>query len=159
MVIAFNRIKLTQKLNHRPREIGRTWLWGELEKIVRFKNLKKQYCFSKRPSFSGEKQVYASFLVYLWLNQTSMPSCSNQKGFLGAWCLLECLALFFASSFQKRPKKTWLELEIFYSEKKKTFKRIKTFLCWEHSKIYAKKRVIYAPFYHRRLSNWSEMSC
>ncbi len=24
---------------HRPREIGQTWLWGELEKIARFEKL------------------------------------------------------------------------------------------------------------------------
>ncbi len=34
---------------HRPREIGRAWQWGELEKMAHFKNL----CFSKGPSFSG----------------------------------------------------------------------------------------------------------
>jgi hypothetical protein len=40
--------------HHRPREIGRAWLWAELEKIARFKRLENSSLyFQNNPAFPG----------------------------------------------------------------------------------------------------------
>jgi hypothetical protein len=53
---------------NRPREIGRAWLWAELEKIARFKRKKFQPLLSKWPSFSVANWKTKFIRVYrdLW---------------------------------------------------------------------------------------------
>ncbi len=52
-------------IEHRPREIGWTWLWGKLEKLARIEKLENSIIvFQNDVAFLGvelKKQVYPSF--------------------------------------------------------------------------------------------------
>ncbi len=73
--------------SHRPREIGRAWLWGELEKIARFKILENSSLYFQndlaflgrigKPSLSEFPEIYGqaiTIFAQVWRNRRRYPN-------------------------------------------------------------------------------------
>ena len=54
-------IRIKTPINHRPRELGRAWQWGEFEKNCLLRKLKDDKNFKNCLAFLREKPVYPSF--------------------------------------------------------------------------------------------------
>ncbi len=103
--------QIENMINHRPRGIGRAWLWVKLEKIARlarFKNLLILLCFSKRPSVSvaNKKSKFIRVSRDLWINCLFF---TISQAFSESWRISTALVKF---SFINHPHPSPLSMDL-----------------------------------------------